>query len=170
MPQHGVVDGREELTGDKTCRPVVKHSMTIHRLFIVSIACLGVACSTTAAPDRRIEPVTGDWFEGATVNGIVVGPAMYWQLQDSLGVVSGGGNWFGEPGPFGRITLIGLVTGDSIHLTLAFAYDASLGIDRIETGTYSGTVSSTEMRGTLTRNGDVQQNVAVTRIVLRDPP
>jgi hypothetical protein len=143
--------------------------MTIRRLLIVSFASLGVACSTTAAPDHRIEPVTGDWFEGTTVNGIVVGPAMYWQLNDSLGVISGGGNWFVQPGPFGRITVSGLVAGDSLHLTLAFAYDASLGIDRIEAGTYSGTVSSTEIRGTLRRNGDVQQNVAFTRLVIRDP-
>jgi hypothetical protein len=70
------------------------------------------ACSDTAA----FGSIIGKWAEDFSIPGSSMGM----DLTVSGSVVSGSGDWCGEAGPCGTVTVAGMFGGNAVHLDLTF--------------------------------------------------
>ena len=70
------------------------------------------ACSDAAA----FGSITGKWAEDFSIPGSSMGM----DLTVSGSVVSGSGDWCGEAGPCGTLSVAGMIDGTAVHLDLSF--------------------------------------------------
>lgn len=83
--------------------------------FVMSMALLCVAvggCSSGTEPTAK--SIDGPWSQDFSVPGSF----LTMQLTSSGTNVSGTGNWCGEAGPCGTLSVVGTVSGSAVHLDL----------------------------------------------------
>ena len=82
-------------------------------------ALLAMGCS---GADRFIGPanINGRWEEPFSFPGSFLG----FDLTSRGSTVSGSGNYAGEAGPFGTLTVAGTIDGPTVHLDLTFTEQA----------------------------------------------
>ena len=106
--------------------------------FVMSMALLCVALggcrSETGPATNRID---GPWSEDFSAPGSF----LTMQLTSSGAKVSGTGNWCGEAGPCGTLSVVGTVSGSAVHLDLTLIQQLSVpGVTAVEhfDGAFSG--------------------------------
>ena len=122
---------------------------------LAAAAVVAAACSdsgVTAPIHPTDNDVSGAW---AMPFGGIPGNGMGWTLNDVSGNVTGTGTFTGEAGPFGTLAISGMVTNDTLRLSIIYKYDPATfpGLHG-DTAQFVGVLTShDEMTGTYTRLG-----------------
>ena len=86
---------------------------------VLLLALLAMGCSG-AEPFTGPAIINGKWAEPFSVPGSFLG----FDLTSTGSTVSGTGNYAGEAGPFGTLSVTGTVDGITVHLDLTFTEQA----------------------------------------------
>jgi len=82
-------------------------------LMSIALLCVVVGgCSSDTAPTAK--SIDGPWSQDFSMTGSF----LTMQLTSSGTTVSGNGNWCGEAGPCGTLSVAGTVNGNAVHLDL----------------------------------------------------
>jgi hypothetical protein len=93
----------------------------------------------------------------------IPGSQFGWLLVVSGAQITGVGNFAGEAGPFGTMTVHGTASGDSLHVDVEFVYDHIFSLAPY-TGHFDGVLTSrTEMSGNLLRAGGQPEPMRMTK-------
>jgi hypothetical protein len=113
-------------------------------------------CSTDTAPIAG--SIDGPWSQDFSVPGSF----LTMQLTSSGASVSGSGNYCGEAGPCGTLSVVGTINGSAVHLDLTLTQQMpTTGVTSVEhfDGAFSGLYT---LVGTETRDGGGSGGQAVT--------
>ncbi len=85
---------------------------------VKSVLLLALVVMGCSGAERFLGPATidGRWAEGFSIAGSFVG----FDLRSTGSTVSGSGNYCGEAGPCGTISVAGTIDGLAVHLDLTF--------------------------------------------------
>jgi len=106
--------------------------------FVMSMALLGAAlagCGSGTEPTAQF--IDGPWSQDFSTPGSF----FTMQLTASGSNVSGTGNWCGEAGPCGTVSVVGTVSGGTVHLDLTLIQQVPVaGVTSVEhfDGAFSG--------------------------------
>jgi hypothetical protein len=121
-----------------------------------------IACSGSTDVFTGPASIDGKWVEGSSVPGSV----LLMDLTAAGSIVSGSGNYCGEAGPCGTVSVAGTVGGIAVHLDLTLTQQVpQVGTATIEH--FDGTFTSANtIKGTITTDtpGQVIGHTSYSRV------